>query len=298
LRPFVCALVLLASAAVPCGAAGPRVAALTPPVDLADGTQALPLVGEAPEWYTERVFARAVEAAERGLAYDFASDRFTAAAAAPSQVLIRPGAQIFPESIFPGWCTGAFLFDGRTKIATAGHCTRGGDRVIALTAPTTVLVMGVTKNSTGAGSKIGADWALISIDPLWRPFTDPATALVGGPCGRTPKPLGPLKYVGHGAAVGTGGTARAGLFDSFGLVELLDDRPPGFTAVGPAYFGDSGAPVLESTRVEASGLCVAGGAVGLLTHVQVLVGVVPTGFFFGTSISRIGNRLDDADLLP
>ncbi|MGH7820942.1 MAG: hypothetical protein ACREQ9_14345, partial [Candidatus Binatia bacterium] len=159
-------------------------------------------------------------------------------------------------------------------------------------------VMGVTSKSTSTSSKVGNDWALISIDAFWRPFTDPAAALVGGPCGRVPQPFGPLKYVGHGAGIGTGGTARAGVFDSVGVIRLLDDSPPAFTGIGAAYFGDSGAPVLETTRVDAARLCAAGGAVGILTHVQVILGTVPTGFFFGTPISRIGNRLDDATLLP
>lgn len=301
---FIVAVVAVTAAA---GAADPDVSPRRGPVPepLRLGPQqlAVPAIGPPPEWYTEEVFARAVEASERGLLYDAAAGRAIVPAAAPAQILIRPGAQILPESIFPGWCTAAFVFDSGRKIATAGHCTRKGDRVLALAAPSTVFVIGRTASSTGPKSKLGNDWALISIDPAWQPFVDAATALVGGPCGRASRPSTPLlKYVGHGAVIGTGGTARVGLLDLWGLSDLLLEPSPAFAAVGLAYAGDSGAPVLETTQAQAGGPCAAGGAFGILTHIAAvgLAGepLVPTGFFFGTPISRIGASLTSANLEP
>lgn len=288
---FVCLLAAGVAARAEAGA-------LVGPTPLRDGTLAVPAVGEPPDWATPEVFARAIEAREDGLAWDFVAARAVVPVASPSQLLIRPGVQIFPESIFPGWCTAAFLFDGGTRISTAGHCTRRGDLVLAVTAPSTVFVMGTTSASTAGGSTIGSDWATITIDPLWRPFADAATAWVGGPCGAIARPPVPvLKYVGHGAAVGTGGTARAGVFDSFGLSNLFDDPAPGFTAWGPAYFGDSGGPVLETTQTNPAAGCAAGAAVGILTHVQVAFELAPTGFFFGTPVSKVSGQLTSAGLL-
>lgn len=254
----------------------------------------VPLIGEPPAWLTEEVRDRVFAAAERGMAYDFVTGRFVAAAALPSQVLIRPGTQIFPKLIFPGWCTAAFVFNQRSKISTAGHCTRVGDWVIALAAPSTVLAMGTTTARSNGG--IGNDWALISIDPLWRTFTDPAAAFVGGPCGRVTSSsvsVPALKHVGHGAAVGSGGTPRAAVLERL--------RSSSFDAIGAAYSGDSGAPVLETTRTAVgTNPCAAGAAVGILTHgaVDAITGLVPFPFFSGTRITQIKATLDDATVLP
>jgi hypothetical protein len=256
-----------------------------------DGDEfALPLIGEPPEGLGRDVLGPALEAAAEGLGYDYEAGA-PVALPLPSQVLIRPGVQIIPESIFPGWCTAAFVFDDRSKISTAGHCTAPGDAVLAIALPSTIFVIGHTSSSTGADSELGNDWALIDIAPEWRPFVDPAVAFVGGPCGRASDGFPPLlKYIGHGIL----GVPRIGLY--VGMEEGA------FRALGPSNAGDSGGPVLEHTQAGASGLCLAGGAVGILTHQEFFVtaGVtlVPTGAFLGTPISRIGNSLDDGALLP
>ncbi len=260
----------------------------------AEDTLILPLIGEAPAGMTVGMLATALEAAGQGLGYDFANDHLVPVPVAPSQVLIRPGAQIFPESIFPGWCTAAFVFDDHTRIATAGHCTKNGDAVLALAAPSTIFVMGFTSQTTGPDADPGNDWALIDILPLWQLFTDPAAALVGGPCGQTDAPAVPvIKFVGHGEALGTGGIPRAGL--------LLGKEGDAFLAFGPANLGDSGAPVLETTQVDATSLCVGGAALGIITAGEVLtvdgIPIAPTGFFVGTPIGRIGHSLDSAGAL-
>jgi hypothetical protein len=200
---------------------------------------------------------------------------------------------ILPESLFPGWCTAAFVFEDRSKIATAGHCTEVGDSVLALALPSTLFVFGRTSESTGAAG-VGNDWATIEILPEWRVFTDPAVALVGGPCGRAPEGFPPLlKFVGHGIGLGTGGTPRLGFYDG--------EAEGGFRALGLNMPGDSGAPVLEVTQSVLASGCIGGGAVGILTHQEFLVvegePLLPTGAFYGTPISRIPHELDDASLL-
>ncbi|MGH7822145.1 MAG: hypothetical protein ACREQ9_20480, partial [Candidatus Binatia bacterium] len=186
---------------------------------LADGSYAVPLIGDPPDWYTPEVRDKALAAYERGLAYDFREDRYVAPAAAPSQVLLRPGTQIFPAHLNGGWCTAGFVFTlgGRKHISTAGHCTVVGEDVMALAPSSMLLVIGKT-----AVSKVpsdpdipGDDWALIDINPMWQSLTDADVALVGGPCGTVVTPAVPvLKLVGHGTAVGAGGTARPALFES------------------------------------------------------------------------------------
>jgi hypothetical protein len=214
-------------------------------------------------------------------------------------VLIRPGTLLLIESgEGTSLCTAGFVFDDKRRISTAGHCAKPGDAAIALALPTILVPFGLTSTSMDGG--LGNDWALIDIDPEWREFTDPTVALVSGPCGTVRDPSGPLvKHVGHGLGVGTGGTARVGLFGGL-------DPDAAFSAVGLAYSGDSGAPVLEVTQTHA-GACSAGGAIGLLTHIEAIeVGgieevAVPTGSFFGTPTDRItreGHQLDDAEPLP
>ncbi|MGH7899809.1 MAG: hypothetical protein ACREQQ_17770, partial [Candidatus Binatia bacterium] len=233
-----------------------------PPDSEGEGSLLLPLIGEPPGGVTSEVVEPALEAALEGLGYDFESGSFVSVPVAPSELLLRPGVQIFPESILPGWCTAAFVFDGAKRIATAGHCTNVGDAVLALAAPSTVFVVGFTSQSTGPDSAIGDDWALIDILPFWRPFTDPAVALVGGPCGRASDPEVPvIKFVGHAAGIGTGGTPRTGAY--------LGKEEGAFLAVGPSLIGDSGAPVLEATQADPGRLCVGGGAVGILTHGEI-----------------------------
>ena len=257
-------------------------------------TLVLPLIGEPPAGLGTEALAPALEAAAAGLGYDFATNRLVPLPAAPSVLFLRPGTMILPQSLFPGWCTAAFVFDDRSKIATAGHCTEVGDLVLALALPSTLFVVGRTSQSTGAAG-IGDDWALIDVFPEWQVFTDPAVALVGGPCGRAPASFPPLlKFVGHGIGLGAGGTPRLGLYDG--------EAEGGFRAIGAIMPGDSGAPVLETTQSDLTTGCLGGGAVGILTHQEFVVvegePTIPTGAFYGTPISRIPNELDDASLLP
>ena len=220
-------------------------------VQAPDGSVVTPLIGEGPAWWTPEVRDKALAAGRLGLGYDFERDEMVdVAAATPSQVFIRPGTQIFPNSIFPGWCTAAFTFYWESSISTAGHCTLyAGDPVFALAAPTTVINFGSTWDR--AGGWIGDDWALISIDWPWNTFADSDVALIGGPHGAGGWGFPLLKHVGHGTAVGTGGTPRAGL--------LTGDWGSYVTFEGVVQGGDSGSPLLEALPLQDR-------AVGIITH--------------------------------
>jgi hypothetical protein len=132
----------------------------------------------------------------------------------PSEVGIRPGAWILE----PYGCTANFVFGspGNYSIGTAGHgVDKVGDHVVLLTVapnsgnPVLVDIGAATKR---AESGIGNDFALISIRSDLQQWVSPTAAVVARPCGRYfgYQPHGVFHY-GHGLAIGTGGTPRAGV---------------------------------------------------------------------------------------
>jgi hypothetical protein len=225
---------------------------------------AIPLRGDPPDWYTPELAAQ-VDAA--GGAPVAAPDD----APLPSEVGIRPGAWM----IAPAGCTMNFIFQsgGTYAIGTAGHCVDNvGQEVVLLTVapggenPVLVEVGEVLKRHDNG---IGDDFALVSIRPELQSQVSPTTALIGGPCGQYAG-SGPetVAHVGHGLAIGTGGTPRAGL-----ALTWNDDS---FGWDGAAIFGDSGSPV-RVTDLKAA---------GDLTHLVVDPNFLPS-FIAGTRIGKI-----------
>lgn len=260
--------------------------------DLADGDAAVPDLGEAPAWWTPEVREKARLAGEQGLAYDFATDEFVdVRAAMPTQAIVRPGSMIFPDSVFPLWCTAAFTFDGKTKISTAGHCTSVGDRVYTAFSPTRVLALGTTVASTNGGP--GNDWALISIATTWQGLVDSDVAYWGGPCGAHADGghlTGVVAHVGHGIGTGTGGTPRVGQ-----LVSLASSQA-NYTA--ETQGGDSGSPVL---LLDASACAFK--ALAIHTHSSLVCinadyVVTITCRKMGTRVTAVPGTVDDGNLLP
>jgi hypothetical protein len=206
----------------------------------------------------------------------------------PSAVGIRPGAWM----IAPAGCTMNFIFsraDGSLAIGTAGHCvTSTGEHVTLLTLtpgsnePVLVDIGTVVIHHDNG---IGDDFALVRIRPELHPWVSGTTAAIAGPCGQYAG-SGPelVNHYGHGLAIGTGGTPRAGL--------ALTWRDVAFGWDSPAIFGDSGSPV----RV--AGLEAAGN----LTHLVVSSDWLPS-VVAGTRISKIldiarGWSLVDSPLCP
>lgn len=228
-----------------------------------EGGYAVPLKGARPSWYTEELARRTKE-----------SDEPVAApidAPLPSEIGIRPGAWM----ISPYGCTMNFVFQksGRYAIGTAGHCSdKVGDPVVLLTlAPGSGNPVLVEIGSVIArhDNGIGDDFALVSIKPALNAWVSPTTAVIGGPCGAYAG-SGPetVWHYGHGLAIGTGGTPRAGV--------ALTWRADAFGWDGAAIFGDSGSPV-RVTDLKAA---------GDLTHLVVDTRWLPS-FIAGTRIGKM-----------
>lgn len=208
---------------------------------------------------------------------------------ASGYVGIRPGS----EMIAPYGCTMNFVFQsgGTYAIGTAGHCVDSvGQEVTLLTvAPggANPVIVNVGSVISRAENGIGDDFALVSIRPELQSWVFPTIAQVGGPCGvyggdgLTDVPVPTIvngqepsvepetvAHYGHGAGVGTGGTARTG-------VSLYWDATAYYWDSASAP-GDSGSPVRVTNLA----------AAGNLTHLVVDVRK-PGAIVAGTRIGRM-----------
>jgi hypothetical protein len=177
--------------------------------------------------------------------------------------------------IAPAGCTMNFVFGspGAYSIGTAGHCGNTGEAVTLLTvapggANPVLVELGTVQKSVNGG--IGNDFALVSIRPELQSWVSPTIAVVAGPCGSY-SGSGPesVFHYGHGLAVGTGGTPRAGL--------ALTWEASAFGWSGAAAPGDSGSAVRVNTGMQAA---------GDLTHLVVDTNWLPS-YIAGTRMSRI-----------
>ena len=226
---------------------------------------AIPLAAAVPDWYTSELEARVL--ASPGTPVAAPLD-----APLPSEIGIRPGSWM----ISPSGCTMNFVFSksGALAIGTAGHCVeKTGQAVVLLTlAPGTSNPVLVNIGSVIAfrDNGVGDDFALVSINPSLRSWVSPTTAVVAGPCGSyTGSGPETVWHYGHGLAIGTGGTPRAGV--------ALTWKTTSFGWDSPAIFGDSGSAVRVGTRLQAA---------GDLTHLVVDTRWLPS-FVAGTRMSRI-----------
>ena len=225
---------------------------------------AVPLKAAKPAWFTDALAAR-VDAANG------APVAAPADAPLPGTVGIRPGSWM----LAPAGCTMNFVFGspGSYSIGTAGHCGNAGEEVVLLTlapggANPVLVELGTIQRSVNGG--VGNDFAIVSIRPELQSWVSPTIAVVAGPCGSYGG-SGPeaVFHYGHGLAVGTGGTPRAGL--------ALTWRPDAFGWSGLAAPGDSGSAVRVNTGMQAA---------GDLTHLVVDTNWVPS-YIVGTRMSRI-----------
>lgn len=277
-RPTLLALVAILTLAVlavqPAGATGglPAVGTFADSVDLStvpgsvpheDGW-AVPLRGAKPAWLTPQLEQRVLAAEGRPVAAP-------RDAPLPGEVGIRPGSW----EISPYGCTMNFVFAKGSSlgIGTAGHCVdRVGQHVILLTlAPggRNPVLVDVGPVVARRDNGVGDDFALVSINPVLKPWVNATTAVVAGPCGRYTG-FGPqtVWHYGHGLVIGTGGTPRAGV--------ALTWKTNAFGWDGLAIFGDSGSPV-RVTDLKAA---------GDLTHLVVDSRWLPS-FIAGTRINRM-----------
>jgi hypothetical protein len=265
---FLAALLILiaatgASAATPTIGSSPDWSTVDGAVPYGSG-HAIPLKAAKPAWFTDELAARV--AAANGAPVAAPPE-----APLPGEVGIRPGSWM----ISPAGCTMNFVFGspGAYSIGTAGHCGKTGDAVTLLTlAPggaNPVLVdVGTVQKSVDGG--IGNDFALVSIRPELQEWVSPTIAVVAGPCGSYGG-SGPeaVFHYGHGLAVGTGGTPRAGL--------ALTWQSTAYGWSGAAAPGDSGSAVRVNTGMQAA---------GDLTHLVVDTNWLPS-YIAGTRMGRI-----------
>jgi hypothetical protein len=254
---------VLAGQAPPVGtlAANVELQALAVPFE---GGYAIALKGARPDWYTPQVEQQVLAAQGQPVAAPVE-------APLPGTVGIRPGSWM----ISPAGCTMNFVFQksGAFAIGTAGHCVdKLGEPVVLLTlAPGGANPVLVDVGSVIArhDNGVGDDFALVSIRPELYSWVSPTIAVVGGPCGAY-YGSGPetVWHYGHGLAIGTGGTPRAGV--------ALTWRTTAFGWDGAAIFGDSGSPV-RVTDLKAA---------GDLTHLVVDTRWLPS-FIAGTRIGKI-----------
>jgi hypothetical protein len=232
-------------------------------VPFGDG-YAVPLKAAQPSWFTDELAAE-VDAAN-GAPVAAPID-----APLPGEVGIRPGSWM----IAPAGCTMNFVFGspGSYSIGTAGHCGKAGEDVVLLTlapggANPVLVELGTVQKSVDGG--IGNDFALVSIRPELQSWVSPTIAVVAGPCGSyTGSGPEAVFHYGHGLAIGTGGTPRAGL--------ALRWESDAFGWTGAAIFGDSGSAVRVNTGMQAA---------GDLTHLVVDSRWLPS-YIAGTRMSRI-----------
>ena len=252
-----------ASAATPTLGSSPDWSTVDGAVPYGDG-HAVPLKAATPAWFTDELAAR-VDAAN-GAPVGAPAD-----APLPGEVGIRPGSWM----IAPAGCTMNFVFGspGGYSIGTAGHCGSTGEDVVLLTlapggANPVLVELGTVQKSVDGG--IGHDFALVSIRPELQSWVNPTIAVVGGPCGSyTGSGPEPVFHYGHGLAVGTGGTPRAGL--------ALTWESTAFGWSGAAAPGDSGSAVRVNTGMQAA---------GDLTHLVVDTRWLPS-YIAGTRMGRI-----------
>jgi hypothetical protein len=263
-RPSLAALTAsAASARTPTLGSSPDWSTVDGAVPYGSG-HAIQLKAATPAWFTDELAARVHEANGAPVAAP-------PEAPLPGEVGIRPGSWM----ISPAGCTMNFVFGspGADSIGTAGHCGKTGEAVTLLTlAPggaNPVLVdIGTVQKSVDGG--IGNDFALVSIRPELQEWVSPTIAIVAGPCG-SHGGSGPeaVFHYGHGLAVGTGGTPRAGL--------ALTWESAAFGWSGAAAPGDSGSAVRVNTGMQAA---------GDLTHLVVDTNWLPS-YIAGTRMGRI-----------
>jgi hypothetical protein len=238
-----------------------------------------PLAAPEPAWFTDALARRAWAAAQFGAAVALPDE-----ADVPTSSLLFPGVRPGTRMVSPYSCTLNYVFGAgaNLSIGTAGHCARVGQDVTVVTAPGVLVNIGTAVKRVANG--IGDDFALIRIRPQMRKYVSASMSYLGGPTGlAAPRQGDAILYAGHGALIGHGGSARAGI--------VSYRSGSGFGWLGPAAIGDSGAPVR----------LLDGRAAGALTHVIVDPAALPTTVA-GTTVSRMqqiaGLPVVEAGALP
>ncbi|MFL5797394.1 MAG: hypothetical protein ACJ77A_05605 [Actinomycetota bacterium] len=267
-----------------------------PPVPGAEpfeGGWAVPVSTDGPAWFDLDFYDRVMQAGTEGVrAPDGAVLPTAVGLATPG---IRPGQWLVTVTTNPvgfAWCTANFVFlkNGTYGIGTAGHCA-AKDALGAYPDVTAYVVPPVGSGQLpgfyhigqfvlSRNNGIGDDFAMIQIYPQYQSWVSPTMPVWGGPTGVYTSTTPTLaKHFGHGVALGTGGTPRAG------VCPILDARNgDAFAWYGAGSPGDSG------SGVEAA----LGEALGDFTHIVIYdgsngnpTGEILPGMLAGTTMTKI-----------
>ena len=231
---------------------------------------------------------------------------------------IRPGAWLL---IIEGGgitlCSMAHVYGspGSYDISTAGHCGGRGTTASVIAAVgnrgdlfgPVVLDFGTFVSSVDGG--LGRDWAMIDIRSEYQGHVTPTMCVWGGPRGvfestggtvtvnwnsgeiavdPDPALIQPIVHYGHGLAVGTGGTPRAGLAIHWGDTHFMFSGAitPGDSGSGAnTALGDTVGATME--------------AAGIITHLYVdplmREGV---GIMGGTRATAVSGTLANGQIVP
>jgi len=253
------------------------------------GGWAVPIVDRAPSWFTRDYYRKIIRAGTKGA-------RLPKGAAMPAAVGlaytgIRPGQWLVTITTDPvgfAWCSANFVFQrtGAFGLGTAGHCA---DRSALGAYPDVTAYVNppvgsgalpgfyhIGKFVLSHNNGIGDDFAMVEIYPQYASWVNATMPVWGGPIGVYTSDLPTVvEHFGHGTAVGTGGTPRAG------VAPIMTAR--GGTAF--AWYG-VGAPGDSGSGVKA----VTGEAVGDFTHIVILDGIpgeILPGMLAGTRMTKI-----------
>jgi hypothetical protein len=278
------------------------------------GHWVMPISTKGPAWYDTAYFKKVMGAGTTGA-------RVPAGAKVPTALDlaypgIRPGQWLVTVTTKPvgfAWCTANFVFkkSGAFGLGTAGHCAAkdalgGYPDVTAYVVPPpgSGKLPGfyhIGRFVLSHNNGIGDDFAMIHIYQKYASWVNPTMPVWGGPQGvYTANSPTLVKHFGHGAAIGTGGTPRAGF-------------APIWTARGGTAFAWYGAstPGDSGSGVEAVGLDGRPNlAAGDLTHIVIYdgtkrnpAGQILPGMIAGTRMTKIlqiasGWNLVNGSLVP
>ncbi|HEX9374673.1 MAG TPA: hypothetical protein VGB19_00300 [Actinomycetota bacterium] len=283
----------LALSPTPAGAASTAFRAPAAGAERIGGARAVQVSTKGPSWYDLAFYHRVIAAGTNGVrAPRGAQMPLAVGLAYPG---IRPGLWLVTVTTNPvgfAWCTANFVFAKRgvSGLGTAGHCAAKDAlgaypdvTAYVVPPPTSGQLPGfyhIGKFVLSHNNGIGDDFAMISIYSKYSSWVNPTMPVWGGPTGVYTSTLPTVaKHFGHGAAVGAGGTPRAG------VCPILNAR----SGNAFAWYG-VGAPGDSGSGVEAA----AGEALGNFTHIVIYdgtnknpAGQILPGMLTGTKMTKI-----------
>ena len=235
---------------------------------------------------------------------------------------IRPGAWLLLLDGGIGWCSMAHVYGspGSYDISTAGHCGNTGDTATVIAAlgnrgdATGVVLLDFGTFAQSRDGGLGNDWALIDIKPEYQSLVTPTMCFWGGPRGTytatgdvaamsfsgnslipnvsvnpNPRLAQAVLHYGHGAAIGAGGTPRAGAAIAWRQTHFMF-----FGALAP---GDSGSGS-NAAPGDGSALTDFNEAAGINTHIWVDP-LMRSGFGImgGTRATQVGGAVANGQLV-